>query len=394
MNPDVLRLNHPVAGRVVVKDFSHRRAWVRRILVPWLIRHEELMLQLAEGVPGVPRSLGRVGHLAFAIEYLDGLPLRRRTHRHSLPIEFFDELCAILTALRERGVAYLDLKSPTNVLCMRETGSPALVDFGSAYRPWIPWRWIERIEADGIEKLRRRFQIKGRAELSNFKTLDHYHLSIGSTRFSIRDEGRLADPVPILCLHDAGLSSAQFRPLLRAAESQGRRVIAIDLPGFGSSRAPRGSIRLGWVARHLSALIRTLRVPAVDLLGWGYGALVARKTAALSDRVRSLRSVDAPLNELRGGFASRYAEALEQPEQLRQRILRSLPRGLDGESIEILLEDIQKSNATTLRRAYAGLPLRHVGERKILVDLPLPEKEIAISSPLLHPDEFWQSVGG
>src|SRR5262245_55054068 len=115
-NPDVLLLERADGARVVVKDYAPRSAWVRVLLAPVLVRREWRLLERVRGIAGVPRALERIDALAFAMEYLDGLPLRRRTHGARLATQFFDELQEILDALAERGLVYLDLRSPTNVL--------------------------------------------------------------------------------------------------------------------------------------------------------------------------------------------------------------------------------------------------------------------------------------
>jgi hypothetical protein len=287
----VLLLERADGSRVVVKDYAPRPAWVRALLAPLLVRRELGLLERVRGVPGVPAPLGRIDALALAMEYLDGLPLRRRTHGARLAPGFFDELERILAALAERGLVYLDLRSPTNVLELA-SGRPALVDLASAFRLPVsrPLRsWLER---RALAKLRRRFARAAAPWAGGAPLLT---LKIAGTRISYREAGPLRDPVPVLCLHDLGLTSAVFAELLAAAPEHGRRVLAPDLPGFGDSRREVSSLEPSRIAGPLERWLDALRVERADVVGQGWGARIAR--AMEPGRVRrviALRGVAAP----------------------------------------------------------------------------------------------------
>ena len=141
-NPDVLLVQRDGPPQIV-KDWGRRSAWVRMLVAPWLARHEAAMLARADGIEGVPRLLGRIDRLALAMEYLEGQPLRRHAHGRALPPSFFAALESILDRLAQRGVVYLDLRSPTNVL-LTPRGAPALVDLGSAIALPLPRRVARR----------------------------------------------------------------------------------------------------------------------------------------------------------------------------------------------------------------------------------------------------------
>ena len=133
-NPDVLLVRHG-GGRVVVKDFAPRGFFVRRFLGPWLARREQRAWRALDGHPAVPRWLGTIDPLAFAIEYRPGRTLFG-VPRQPLPEDFLPQLAAALEEMHRRGVAHLDLRNRTNVL-QGERGQPVLIDFGSAlvFRP-------------------------------------------------------------------------------------------------------------------------------------------------------------------------------------------------------------------------------------------------------------------
>jgi serine/threonine protein kinase len=150
-NPDVLLVRH--AGRlVVVKDFAARGRFVRRFLAPWITRRELRAWAALAGHPAVPRLLGPIDRLAFAVEYRPGRPLFDAVRQ---PVEegFLARLDAALAEMHRRGVVHLDLRNRSNVL-RDESGQPVLLDFGSAlvFRPggfaarWLlpPLAWLDR----------------------------------------------------------------------------------------------------------------------------------------------------------------------------------------------------------------------------------------------------------
>jgi hypothetical protein len=141
-NPDVLLVRHQ-GGLVVVKDFAPRGPFVRRFLGPWLARREGRAWRALAGHPAVPRWLGEVDPLAFAVEYRPGRTLFS-AKRQPVPDGFLAALADALAEMHGRGVVHLDLRNRTNVLS-DEQGRPVLIDFGSAFvfRPGsLAARWL------------------------------------------------------------------------------------------------------------------------------------------------------------------------------------------------------------------------------------------------------------
>jgi serine/threonine protein kinase len=118
-----------------VKDFAPRGPLVRAWLGPRIAAREARAYQALEGHPAVPRFLGWIDPLAFAVEYRPGRRMSRSL-ADALPPEFLPRLEAALREMHARGVAHLDLRHRSNVL-LAEDGSPVLIDFGSAlcFRP-------------------------------------------------------------------------------------------------------------------------------------------------------------------------------------------------------------------------------------------------------------------
>lgn len=345
-NADVLLVARAGEALAVVKDFAPRSAALR-LIAPLLVRHELAMLRRLEGLPGIPRPLGRVGRLALAMEYVEGVPLRGRWLGNGLPPAFFDALGGILAGMGERGVAYLDLRSPTNVL-YTPAGAPALVDLGSAYALPLPRslrRWHDR---RALTKLRGRFQ-GSRPLALEAAAREPRPLKLGRMRFRIVDAGRARDPVPVVLLPDAGLSVDVFRPQLDTAGSAGRRALVIELPGAAPGSRPRRGLSRSACAHALERLLAALRLPCVDLVGLGRGGLVAVHLAcAAPSRVRRLVTIDAPLDGVPPA-AGQTVDALE-------RVRAALPDDLTEEDRREILALLPHTPTPALARALRWAP--------------------------------------
>jgi predicted Ser/Thr protein kinase len=128
-NPDVFVLEH-AGAKLVVKDFAARSALVRATLARWIVRREQRAWRALAGHAAVPRWVGAVDALAFAVEHRAGRPLSRSVAREAPP-SFFAQLERAIDEMHARGVVHLDLRHQGNVLVC-DGGAPALVDFGSA----------------------------------------------------------------------------------------------------------------------------------------------------------------------------------------------------------------------------------------------------------------------
>ena len=98
--------------------------------------------------------------------------------------------------------------------------------------------------------------------------------------------GGFEEGTPLLALHAAPLSARMFAGLLLAV-GQDRSAFAPDLPGFGASEAPAALS----IAEHAAAVgdfIEAMHLRQVDVLGCGFGALVALEQAAARPAVRRL----------------------------------------------------------------------------------------------------------
>jgi pimeloyl-ACP methyl ester carboxylesterase len=350
-NPDVLLVHRPGAAPVVVKDWSRRSAWVRALVAPLLARHELAMLERAAGIPGVPRPLGRIDRLALALEFVEGRPLRRRTHGRALPAAFFAALEEILDALAARGVAYLDLRSPSNVL-VTPARAPALVDLGSALRLPLPGALRRALDGHALAKLRARFEersgdpVPARAAPEDVGR----DLKAGGTRFRVRERGLADGTPPVVLVGNAGTSARALEPIALDLAAHGRRTLSIDLPGFGGSRRRVATLAPARVAAQLDALLAALRVSRADVCAAGFGAFVAAELAARAPgRVLRWVAIDAadPLGARSG---------VRDAEALRARLADRLPRGLPTALRAELLAELERVPAENLALLLRGAP--------------------------------------
>lgn len=114
----------------------------------------------------------------------------------------------------------------------------------------------------------------------------------------LRDEGPRDDPLPLVLLHGAGASLHTWEGWVGALKGQ-RRVITLDLPGFGLTGPFTGSYddqdySGDAHARFVIDLLDALKLPRVVLGGNSLGGEIAWRTAWLQPtRVHSLVLVDA-----------------------------------------------------------------------------------------------------
>jgi len=77
---------------------------------------------------------------------------------------------------------------------------------------------------------------------------------------------------PLLLVHGLGDEADTWRHVLPALATQ-RRVLALDLPGFGRSDKPDAAYTVPWYAAVLGELLDTLQVERVAVAGHSLGAI-------------------------------------------------------------------------------------------------------------------------
>jgi hypothetical protein len=128
--------------------------WAGQLMADREVRHYGLLQDLEN----VPRLLGRVGKSAFAHSWVEGNDLLDQKDR--LPDDFFDRLEALLAAVHARGMAYIDMNKPDNVLIGTD-GRPVLIDFQISWAPRRSWGPLGSVK---------------RRLLAMFQESDRYHV--------------------------------------------------------------------------------------------------------------------------------------------------------------------------------------------------------------------------
>lgn len=152
--------------RVCYKHFHTERylliplGWAGR----YMCRREIRFYRLLADVPGVPALVGRHGESTLVHAWVEGADLLDR--RDQVPDDFFDQLEKLTEELHARGVAYVDMNKPDNVLA-GDDGRPHLVDFQISFRqPRQKWRlfgrWLFRVlcreDRYHVRKLKRKMR--------------------------------------------------------------------------------------------------------------------------------------------------------------------------------------------------------------------------------------------
>jgi len=151
----------------------------------------------------------------------------------------------------------------------------ALLVAGYVALNWAPDRTVEELRA------------RWAAPPSEF-------IELNGLRVHVRDEGRRDDPVPIVLLHGTSDSLHTWSGWVRALE-QDRRVIRVDMPGFGlTGPPPDGDYSIEAYTRFAIAVLDHYGLDHSVLGGNSFGGWVAWETAlAAPGRVDALVLVDA-----------------------------------------------------------------------------------------------------
>ena len=112
----------------------------------------------------------------------------------------------------------------------------------------------------------------------------------------------------VVFIHGIGASAYSWRQQVGPVVAAGYRVVAIDLPGFGYSDKPRAGYHNADFVRVVTALLDTLRIDPVILVGHSMGGEIAAEVAlANPSRVQGLVLIGAAGMGTRAPAALRFA---------------------------------------------------------------------------------------
>jgi pimeloyl-ACP methyl ester carboxylesterase len=181
----------------------------------------------------------------------------------------------------------------------------------------------------------------------------------------LRDEGPRSDPAPLLLIHGTSSSLHTWEGWVRQL-SRTRRVVSVDLPGFGLT-GPNATHDYSTPAYvdFIQRLLRHLDLPPATVAGNSLGGEVAWLLAARHpERVKALVLIDA------GGFAFEPEELplgfrLARMPGVRHLTRYFLPRAAVTRSLQSVYGDPTKVRSELVDR-YFELTLRE-GNREALI---------------------------
>jgi pimeloyl-ACP methyl ester carboxylesterase len=126
-------------------------------------------------------------------------------------------------------------------------------------------------------------------------TLESRFADAFGVRLHYIEAGSLASEPPIVLLHGLGSTVTKWRDALPIMGAR-RRAIAVDLPGFGRSDAPRARYTFGYLAGGIRAFLDALSIDRCVVAGNSLGGVTALWLAATwPERVAGLVLIDPAL---------------------------------------------------------------------------------------------------
>jgi pimeloyl-ACP methyl ester carboxylesterase len=177
-------------------------------------------------------------------------------------------------------------------------------------------------------------------------------LELAGLRVHLRDEGPRDDPMPIVLLHGTSASLHTWDGWV-AALAPARRVVRVDLPGFGlTGPAPDGDYRIERYVGFITALLDGLGIERCVLAGNSFGGWIAWETAlAEPGRVAALILVDSAGYPLESESVPIGFRIVRMP--LLNRLMEvTLPRGVVESSLRNTYGDPSRVTPGLVDRYY------------------------------------------
>jgi len=189
-------------------------------------------------------------------------------------------------------------------------------------------------------------------------------LAIDGMLVHLRDQGPRDDPAPIVLLHGTSASLHTWEGWVTSLQAK-RRVISLDLPGFGlTGPFPDGDYRMSHYSAFLAHVLDQLQVPRAVVAGNSFGGQLAWQFALdHPQRVERLVLVDAA-GYPRNATSIPIGFRLAQIPALAPLMANLLPRQMIEASIRNVYGDPSKVSDELIDRYYE-LTLR-AGNREAL----------------------------
>lgn len=157
------------------------------------------------------------------------------------------------------------------------------------------WLEIEEGKISGVEAFaQRRLTIRGsiqralefeplfaRPDAGGFRYRVE-RVKVGDIRISTLFAGE-DDAPPLLMMHGLGATKASLLPIVPEL-ARHRRVMVVDLPGFGSSSKPRGRYDAPWFAERMFAFLDSLGIRKAALIGNSMGGRIAQEMGLMEPK--------------------------------------------------------------------------------------------------------------
>lgn len=177
-------------------------------------------------------------------------------------------------------------------------------------------------------------------------------LAIDGMLVHLRDQGPRDDPAPIVLLHGTSASLHTWEGWVAALQTK-RRVISLDLPGFGlTGPFPDGDYRMSHYSAFLAHVLDQLQVPRAVVAGNSFGGQLAWQFALdHPQRVERLVLVDAA-GYPRNATSIPIGFRLAQIPALAPLMANLLPRQMIEASIRNVYGDPSKVSDELIDRYY------------------------------------------
>ncbi len=148
---------------VVIKDVRHTTPLFRYTLGRMGLHREQRIYRRLDGMPFVPRYLGRLDKDAIMLERVDARPIQE-FGKTDIDAAFFDDLGECVARLHDRGVVHMDLRHRSNLL-VGEDSKPRIIDFEAAVyvgrsflARWLLVPLLAPVDRSAVTKYRVRYE--------------------------------------------------------------------------------------------------------------------------------------------------------------------------------------------------------------------------------------------